>query len=128
VAADCLVRFGFRGLPGADTSSRLKELQDIAGSQVSLFEKRFEGPPLPVADPAVQQGQIDLMAWATAKELTVGEPVHFWTEASLFAAGGYPALVLGPGNIAQAHTADEYVHYADLSAAFEAYSRIVSHG
>ena len=126
VAADCLVRFGFRGLPGADIDEKLARLKDLAGLQLRLFEKRFEGPPLPVSDPAVRQGQDDLTRWAEGLGLAVGEPVHFWTEASLFAAAGLPALVLGPGNIAQAHAADEFVLHDHLEAAYHAYLRILT--
>ena len=44
----------------------------------------------------------------------IGNAVDVWTEASLFSAGGYTALVYGPGDIAQAHTADEFVTLAQL--------------
>ena len=128
VAADCLVRFGFRGLPGEDTTSRLERLKALAGPQLSSFQKRFEGPALPVADDAVIGAQDDLTAWLVDRGIKTGDPVHFWTEASLFAAAGYPATVLGPGNIAQAHAADEFVPYKDLEAAFGAYMRIIDHG
>ncbi|RFB04017.1 acetylornithine deacetylase [Parvularcula marina] len=128
VAADCLVRFGFRGLPGADTASRLDEIRALAGDELVSLGKRFEGPPLPIADDKAQAGQKALMDWAAGIGLDLGDPVDFWTEASLFAAAGYPALVLGPGDIAQAHAADEFVLYADLEAAFNAYMRIMTHG
>ena len=41
--------------------------------------------------------------------LPIGNAVDFWTEASLFSQAGLTALVYGPGDIAQAHTADEFV-------------------
>jgi acetylornithine deacetylase len=40
--------------------------------------------------------------------------VSYATEASLFQAGGAPAVVCGPGDIAQAHTPDEYIETAEL--------------
>jgi acetylornithine deacetylase len=40
--------------------------------------------------------------------------VCYATEASLFQAAGAPAVVCGPGNIAQAHTPDEYLEVAEL--------------
>ena len=45
---------------------------------------------------------------ARAEELglPIGNAVDFWTEASLFSAAGYTTMVYGPGDIAQAHTAD----------------------
>jgi acetylornithine deacetylase len=41
-------------------------------------------------------------------ELTAG------TEAGLFQAAGFPVMVMGPGDMAQAHTADEFVHCDQL--------------
>jgi acetylornithine deacetylase len=40
--------------------------------------------------------------------------VCYATEASLFQAGGAPAVVCGPGDIAQAHTPNEYLEIAEL--------------
>jgi acetylornithine deacetylase len=40
--------------------------------------------------------------------------VCYATEASLFQGGGAPAVVCGPGDIAQAHTPDEYLEVAEL--------------
>jgi acetylornithine deacetylase len=40
--------------------------------------------------------------------------LDFWTEAALWAAAGKDAIVIGPGDIAQAHAADEFVALDDL--------------
>jgi acetylornithine deacetylase len=42
--------------------------------------------------------------------------VSYTTEAGLFEHAGVPAVICGPGNIAQAHAADEYVAIAQLEA------------
>ena len=42
--------------------------------------------------------------------------VSYTTEAGLFEQAGCPAVICGPGNIAQAHAADEYVSIAQLEA------------
>jgi acetylornithine deacetylase len=47
--------------------------------------------------------------------------LDFWTEAALYAEHGIDAIVVGPGDIAQAHAADEYVTLADLDWAVELY-------
>ena len=47
--------------------------------------------------------------------------LDFWTEAALLAEHGIAAIVIGPGDIAQAHAADEYVALADLDWAIELY-------
>ena len=41
--------------------------------------------------------------------------VAFGTEAGLFQRAGIPTVVCGPGHIAQAHQADEYVSLAQLA-------------
>ncbi|HEU0029563.1 MAG TPA: M20/M25/M40 family metallo-hydrolase [Kofleriaceae bacterium] len=45
--------------------------------------------------------------------------LDFWTEAALWADAGVDAIVIGPGDIAQAHAADEFVPLADLEWAVE---------
>jgi acetylornithine deacetylase len=57
--------------------------------------------------------------------LPLGPAVNFWTEASLFSEAGLPALVFGPGDIAQAHTADEWVALAQLETVANHYQRII---
>ena len=52
--------------------------------------------------------------------------MDFWTEASIFSAAGVPALVLGPGHIAQAHAADEWVALDQLNTAYQQYSGVVN--
>ena len=40
--------------------------------------------------------------------------VHFFCDAAVLSAGGIPSIVFGPGDIAQAHTADEWISLAEL--------------
>jgi acetylornithine deacetylase/succinyl-diaminopimelate desuccinylase-like protein len=40
--------------------------------------------------------------------------VHFFCDASVLAHGGIPSIVFGPGDIAQAHTADEWISVRQL--------------
>jgi acetylornithine deacetylase len=46
-------------------------------------------------------------------------PVPFGTDAATVAAAGVPAVVFGPGDIAQAHTKDEWIDLAQLEPAAE---------
>jgi acetylornithine deacetylase len=43
--------------------------------------------------------------------------VDYFCDASILAQGGIPSIVFGPGDIAQAHTADEWVAQKSLEAA-----------
>jgi acetylornithine deacetylase/succinyl-diaminopimelate desuccinylase-like protein len=42
--------------------------------------------------------------------------VNFFCDASILAQGGIPSVVFGPGDIAQAHTADEWISQKSLEA------------
>jgi len=121
IAAECLVRFGMRCPPGAAPEPVAEALRALAGPGLAGIERRFEGPALPEPGWDAEERQAAIMAWAEGCGARLGGAVDFWTEASLFSAAGYPALVFGPGDIAQAHAADEWVAYEDLSAAFEAF-------
>jgi acetylornithine deacetylase len=43
--------------------------------------------------------------------------VHFFCDAAVLSAGGIPSVVFGPGNIAYAHTADEWISLLQLERA-----------
>lgn len=115
VAAEAEAKFGVRPPPERDPKMVLAELAALAPA--ATFTPGFLGPSLPESAAARR--------FAESHGLPVGEPVDFWTEASLFAAAGYPALVLGAGSIAQAHGPDEFVPLADLSALRSIYARLL---
>ncbi|HUQ08542.1 MAG TPA: M20/M25/M40 family metallo-hydrolase [Kofleriaceae bacterium] len=50
--------------------------------------------------------------------------LDFWTEAALYEAAGMTAIVIGPGDIAQAHAADEFVTLADLDWAVDLFADV----
>jgi acetylornithine deacetylase len=54
------------------------------------------------------------------------EAVPYGTDASTLAAAGIPAVVFGPGDIAQAHTADEWIELDQLEAAAEVLFNVAS--
>lgn len=53
--------------------------------------------------------------------------LDFWTEAAILAEHGVNAVVIGPGDIAQAHAADEWVSRADLVWAVDLFTHALSH-
>ena len=110
IAPAAEVRFGFRPLPSMDIDALLATFAGLAEPEAALFTETFRGPSLPAGDIAEAENR-RLLARdvADALELPIGNAVDFWTEASLFSAAGYTTLVFGPGDIAQAHTADEFV-------------------
>ena len=112
------VGFGFRPLPSMSFEVLHERFGALAeAGTVERYEETFRGPPLPsgaVAD--AEERRLEARDLAEALELPIGNAVDFWTEASLFSAAGLTALVYGPGRIAQAHAADEWVSIAELEA------------
>ncbi len=126
IAPSAELRFGFRPLPSQPVDDLLTTFRGMAARQaLQHFEETFRGPSLPTGDDTV--GKFSrARALADALGLEIGAPVDFWTEASLFSAAGMTALVYGPGHIAQAHTADEWVALDQLSAVAHTYLRLLA--
>jgi acetylornithine deacetylase/succinyl-diaminopimelate desuccinylase-like protein len=53
----------------------------------------------------------------------VGAP--WFCDAAVFASHGCPSVAIGPGSIAQAHTADEFIRVADLEAGADFFLRFL---
>lgn len=117
IAPDAELRFGFRPLPSMDSDALLQRFASLAEPEAASFQETFRGPSLPSGDPRLAEDRrLAARDVADELELEIGNAVDFWTEASLFSAAGYTAMVHGPGDIAQAHTADEWVRLAELEA------------
>ncbi|MEO1043637.1 MAG: acetylornithine deacetylase [Pseudomonadota bacterium] len=126
VAAEAEVLFGFRAAPGTDHQAFLGEV--AARAQGGTVAERFVGPALPSDEDGIAaKAQADAHGWVERLDLPLGAPVDFWTEASLFAAAGIPTMVLGAGSITQAHNADEFVTYDQLTQLYDLYHKIASH-
>ena len=98
------------------------ELIDKAGfSFVRRSSRAIEWQPSNGTWPASR-----IAALASRFGIPLASPVDYWTEAALFADAGLPTIVFGPGSIAQAHAADEFVPLADLEQACAIYSNILS--
>jgi len=122
VPADCRFNYEFRNLPGSDVTAMQGEISAYAETLEPAmravdadagirFETICEMPAFLARadDPAVLLAQ--RLAATDATTL-----VAFGTEAGLFQRAGTPTVVCGPGHIAQAHQADEYVSLAQLAA------------
>lgn len=121
IAPSAEVRFGMRPLPTMHPDGLLERFRTLTEPMPAEFAETFRGPSLPAGDTAAAEARrLAARDLADELEIPVGNAVDFWTEASLFSAAGYTAFVYGPGDIAQAHTADEWValeqlqHYAEV--------------
>ncbi len=131
ISSDCELSLGFRPLPGQDSGQILASLQK-QGSCISHINDKdlqltsqFFGPTLPAANQNFEQSIDNASALAKACALNIGTAVNFWTEASLFSEAGITAIVFGPGNITEAHTANEWVELKQLEKVEQHYIHII---
>lgn len=130
IASDCEVTFGFRPLPGQDSLVILEQMAKLAKNRVSnadiTVNAKFTGPTLPAANRDFSHAIKQSKTLANQLQLPIGPAVDFWTEASLFSQAGLTALVFGPGDIQQAHTADEWVALEQLCKVENHYLHILN--
>lgn len=128
IAPACEVRFGFRPLPSMSIDALHAEWRALADEErLHGYLESFRGPALPAGDlDDAEQRRLAARDLADELGIPVGQAVDFWTEASLFSAAGLTAMVMGPGDIAQAHSADEWVALEQLGTAAERYRRLMS--
>lgn len=129
IAPTADIRFGFRPLPTMKPEWLLETFRTIVEPQPVEYAELFRGDSLPAGDTATAEAR-RLAARDLADELNIpiGNAVDFWTEAALFSAAGYISFVYGPGDIAQAHTADEWVALDQLQHYAETIYRIIDRG
>ena len=108
--------------PGDSNEGFLDVMKNLDKSHSSRWQVPFSGPPLPTGDMDTSHAK----AFVELHGVEAGPAVNFWTEASLFAQAGIPAIVLGPGNIAQAHVLDEWVSVEQLELALKIYAQLVN--
>ncbi len=129
IAPTAELRFGCRPLPSMDPDRLLNAFAALAEPAPAQFIETFRGPSLPAGDTAgAEERRLAARDLADELEIPIGNAVDFWTEAALFSAAGYTAFVYGPGDIAQAHTADEWVSLQQLDAYARTLHRITDRG
>ncbi|HPY31182.1 MAG TPA: M20/M25/M40 family metallo-hydrolase [Verrucomicrobiota bacterium] len=109
----CHIEVDRRTLPGETEAGVCRELR-AALRQQGLPAKVSSVKDVPCAplatDPRLPLVQMFLRQ--VGQRRPVG--VHYFCDAAVLAAGGIPSVVFGPGDIAQAHTADEWISLASL--------------
>jgi acetylornithine deacetylase len=116
VPASCVAWADRRTLPGETDQSVFRELKALLrrrGLRASLqSEKPSACPPLET-DPRLPLVRKFLQAAGQKKPAGV----NYFCDAAILAQSGMPSVVFGPGDIAQAHTADEWIALSSLERA-----------
>ncbi len=129
IAPTAEVRFGCRPLPTMQPDQLLERFRILTEPNPAEFAETFRGDSLPAGDTATAESRrLEARDLADELDIPIGNAVDFWTEAALFSAAGYTTFVYGPGDIAQAHSADEWVALDQLQHYTETIYRIVDDG
>ena len=127
IASSCELKFGFRTLPGQDSQTIISALNSLSKIKEDIkIEPGFFGPCLPASNQNYESSISNALTLAKQLNVEKGDAVNFWTEASLFSQAGLTAIVFGPGNIAQAHTANEWVDISQLEKVEKTYIEYLS--
>ena len=131
-AGHCSFGVDFRMVPGENPAdwvaafrARMAEVQaDMQAirpeTRITATEKFFVPALIPEADGAAE-GLTRRITGDNARHV-----VSYGTEAGQFQAAGYSAIVCGPGDIAQAHQADEFITVAQFQAGEAFLRRVVA--
>jgi acetylornithine deacetylase len=122
VPAECSLDFEFRNLPGVSADLLRQTIIDYVDTQMrpamrkdaAAGRARVEWPAAAPAFETDETSRFTRLARTVIGDMAIRK-VAYGTEAGLFAQAGIPTLVCGPGNIAVAHTADEYVSLEQLA-------------
>ena len=116
ICGHCELQFDLRPLPGMDIQTLRGELQQRLEQELADSRLTLEMIPLFDGIPAMET-PADSRIVKAAEHLTghSAEAVAFGTEAPYLRDLGIETLILGPGNIEQAHQPDEYLGLERIS-------------
>lgn len=112
----------YRVMPGIDVEALIERSRKAAAKHGLRFEVTHRGLPLfTPTDSSLVQTALKLGGKRRSRTVAYG------TDGMAFASKMKQMVVLGPGDIAQAHIVDEWVETEQLHKAVDLYSRFVEH-
>jgi acetylornithine deacetylase/succinyl-diaminopimelate desuccinylase family protein len=126
VPDSCEIDIDRRTIPGETDESVKKEMKNLF-RKLKIKSPEFSATrsvPCPPLDTDPSLPIIQSFLKASNRRRTIGVP--YFTDASPISMGGTPALVYGPGNIAQAHSKNEWVSLEEVEKAEQSIFRFLS--
>ncbi|HKG90307.1 MAG TPA: ArgE/DapE family deacylase [Gemmatimonadaceae bacterium] len=131
----CVLRFERRTLPGESADDALREIRDACDRVARRLEsagRRFVATVIPrgAQEPSDVPSDAPITralgrALAAAGEPARVEGMSAWTDAALLNAAGIPAICFGPGDIALAHAAEEWIPVDEIERAVNVLERLI---
>ena len=133
IANHCSFDWDFRNIPMDDAGAIFAEFEAYCREREAVCQERFPGfsithepmhPPVPPLDTPEDAAIVDLAKHISGCYET--STVAYAAEAGQFSNAGFPAVICGPGDIAQAHRANEFVAVEQLAGCMEMLTRLAA--
>jgi acetylornithine deacetylase len=131
IPAACEIALDRRIVPGEDGSRVLADVEKVLqGLKSKLLQFDFEQEPIFACPPLSDRHNGGLLRVVQTSLSKLGLPtepcgVAYATDGGDLDAAGIPAIVLGPGDIAQAHTKDEWIALDQLHRGVKVYRELM---
>jgi len=125
VPDSCEISIDRRTLPGESHAAVIREIRSFLkqrGLAAVVGDDKAAMPCWPMETDA-RLPLVQALMRVARQHFPLG--VHFFSDASVFAYGGTPAVLFGPGDIAQAHTANEWISVRSLERATKMLTRFL---
>ena len=128
-----ILEFEIRDIPGADVPALLAQIDAAIAAQCSDLKRQAADADIVVEDissypPLLTPAKGAAVATVArlAGQADAAGTVSFGTEAGIYARGGIPTVVCGPGDIGRAHKADEWIGIDELAQAGRMMERLAA--
>jgi acetylornithine deacetylase/succinyl-diaminopimelate desuccinylase-like protein len=120
---NCVATIDVRIPPGIQPGEVLSNIERLAGELgvSARVEAEEVGHPAYVTDPGSRLVRMAKRASQMLGDREDTDLAPFWSDLAYFAQAGVPGVVIGPGNILQAHSSEEYVAISQLVRATKLY-------
>ncbi len=131
VADSCWFTLDVRCLPSDDLAAIEADFRAFAKTQEAAMQRRFAGASITIEEyhpnvpPLITEESSEAVALIRAiTGVEALRTVAYASEGGQFSAAGFDTVICGPGDIAQAHRADEFVEIAQLHRCVEVLEKL----
>lgn len=111
----CEIRVDRRTLPGETDAGVRREIRDFLRRHACDVEMRdWKGAPSCALETDTELPEVRRLMALGGQTKPAG--ANYFSDAGVLAGGGIPSVVMGPGDIAQAHTSDEWISVRQLES------------
>ncbi len=129
-AEQCTLRIERRTIPGESDDTVIAEIEALCAT-LAVSHEAFEvtsrlvlaQPPSDLAVDSTLMRAVVSAAGSDSHDAPI-EGLSCWTDAALFNAAGIPALCFGPGDIARAHSSEEWVERSQIERATQVLEQV----